>query len=853
MLVLLAIIPALAIILYTGLEQRKRSIQNAQHAILILTQAMAEAQQEFTRSVQRTLTTLSILPEIQRLDRQACKEIFGSVLENNSNYLNIALTDLNGEVLASGKRLTITNFGDRKHVRAVLERKKFSIGEYIISRIGSAAPAFAFAYPVFDKNDKLKAVLTTAIKLANFSDFHEISNLPDKSFVAVTDHKGIRLFYYPPKEDTNPVGKPIKRQSWEKASSAEGQGIFIGRGSDGVRRIFAFEQVRFQSDETPYLYVWAGIPEAYVLDPANAGLTRNLLLLALAAILSLFISWLIGNRILLSPIQNLVNLTRKFSQGDLQARCVNTNMPDELGKLTNAFHDMADTLVVNQKTLLNSEEKYRRLVQNAIVGIYQVSKEGRFITANEKMAEIFGYESKDNFLLEVGNISNLYAYPEERAPILQEIDEKGFVVGKEVEFKTKDGKPIWVELYTTAFKDEKNIIYEGLMHEVTDRKHLETQLQQARKMESIGTLAGGIAHDFNNVLYMITGNAELAMSDIPEWNPVHDNLKAIKTAGLRAANIVNQLLSFSRKSEHDIKPIGAITVIKDALKFLRSTIPSSIEIRKNLPSRELTILGDPTQINQMMMNLCINASQEMEETGGILEITVEEEALDGDSVITNLDLTSGEYLKITISDTGHGINPEIIGRIFDPYFTTKEVGKGSGMGLAVVHGIIQNHNGAITVDSNPGEGSTFTILLPLVDKEPVVKEEIFDEPSHGNESILFVDDEEFITDMIEKMLKRLGYKVVTKTNPGEALELFQTKPDQFDLIITDMTMPQMSGVKLSEKLKELRSDIPVIICTGHSPLIDEEKAKSIGIAGFIMKPVVTKDIAQIIRKVLDNK
>jgi len=360
LLVLLAILPALAIILYSGLEQRQRSIKNAQQDVLLLTHAMAEAQQDLTRSVRQMLAILSLLPEIQRVNRKSCREIFGSVLKQNSNYLNIALTDLNGEVLVSGKPLTVTNFRDRKHVRGVLERKEFSIGEYIISRIGSATPAFAFAYPVLDKNNRLSAVLTTAIKLAHFSDFHDISNLPEKSFVAVTDHMGIRLFYYPPKEDTNPVGKPIKTQSWEKASNAKGPGIFIGHGSDGVRRIFAFEQVRFKPDDTPYLYAWTGTPEAYVLAPANAALTRNLLLLILATVLSLFISWVIGKNTLLSPIQSLVNLTRKFAQGDLEARSELTAKPDEFGTLTKAFHNMADTLAINQRTLRESEEKLAR-------------------------------------------------------------------------------------------------------------------------------------------------------------------------------------------------------------------------------------------------------------------------------------------------------------------------------------------------------------------------------------------------------------------------------------------------------------------------------------------------------------
>jgi signal transduction histidine kinase/ActR/RegA family two-component response regulator len=367
--VMLAILPALAIILYSGLEERKRSIENAQNDVLLLTHTMAEAQQDLTRSVRQMLALLSLLPEIQRVDLHSCRDLFKAVLDQNPNYLNIALTDLNGDVLVSGKPLTVSNFGDRKHVRDVLERKEFSIGEYILSRIGPATPAFAFAYPVLDKNNRLKSVLTTAIKLTHFSDFHDISNLPEKSFVALTDHRGIRILYYPQKEDTNPVGQSIKKESWEKASRAKEPGIFIGQGSDGHRRIFAYEQVRFKPGDIPYLYVWTGTPETDVLAPANAALTRNLLLLILVTVLSLLISWLIGQKTLMSPIQSLVDLTRKFAQGDLEARSTLTAKSDEFGMLTKAFHDMADSLAINQRTLRENEAKLARSKKMESLGL----------------------------------------------------------------------------------------------------------------------------------------------------------------------------------------------------------------------------------------------------------------------------------------------------------------------------------------------------------------------------------------------------------------------------------------------------------------------------------------------------
>ena len=389
--------------------------------------------------------------------------------------------------------------------------------------------------------------------------------------------------------------------------------------------------------------------------------------------------------------------------------------------------------------------------------------------------------------------------------------------------------------------------------EESEKQQLELNLLQAQKMESIGTLTGGIAHDFNNILGIILGNTELALDDVPELNPAHSNLEEIKTASLRAKNIVKQLLSFSRKVEQRMQPIEIALVIKDALKFLRSTIPTTIDVKQDIKITDEKILADPAQINQIMMNLCINASHAMEETGGMIEVIVEKVMLDDNSAKIYPKLNPGEHLKIRLSDTGPGINPDIIDRVFDPYFTTKGVGKGSGMGLSVVHGIIKNHNGAITVDSKPGKGTTFNILFPKATEKSKMENESTKEPLCGNETILFVDDEISIVKMIKRMLERLGYKVKTKTNPVEALDLFKSKPDHFDLVITDMTMPQMTGVKLYEKLMGIRPDIPVIICTGHSSMIDEEKAKLLKIAAYVMKPITMTEISQTIRKVLDKK
>ncbi len=388
--------------------------------------------------------------------------------------------------------------------------------------------------------------------------------------------------------------------------------------------------------------------------------------------------------------------------------------------------------------------------------------------------------------------------------------------------------------------------------DITEIKAIEANLRQSQKMESIGILAGGIAHDFNNILGIIIGNTELALEDLPKWHPSYDNFEEIKIAGLRAKNIVRQLLGFSRRSNQTLLPIEITPVIQDSLRFLRSTIPATIEIQQNILTRNEMILADPTQISQIMINLFINASHAMEQTGGLLSVHVENVTLDDTSANEYPGLNSGRYVRIRVKDTGPGISPEIITRIFDPYFTTKTIGKGSGMGLAVVQGIVQNHHGAIQVESRPGRGAVFTILFPVVENSPTAEIEAKQDVLHGTETILFVDDEEPIVRITKRILERIGYRVETEINPAAALDLFKSKPSTFDLVITDMTMPQMTGVKFAERIMEIRPDIPVIIASGHSSLIDEQKARELGIAAYIMKPFQQTEISTAIRKVMDG-
>ncbi|WP_448873154.1 hybrid sensor histidine kinase/response regulator [Desulfobulbus propionicus] len=386
-----------------------------------------------------------------------------------------------------------------------------------------------------------------------------------------------------------------------------------------------------------------------------------------------------------------------------------------------------------------------------------------------------------------------------------------------------------------------------------ERKALQTQLIQAQKMEAIGTLAGGIAHDFNNILGAIFGYAELARENAPPDSVIVRNLNRILEASERAASLVRQILSFSRQDTIKRVPLEPVQLIKEAIQLLRPTLPSTIEIRQQLPASSLLILADPTQIHQIMMNLCTNAFHAMEHGGGILTISVRDRELAQTDPQRYPHVRPGKYVELSISDTGVGVPEEIRGKIFDPYFTTKKVGKGTGMGLAITHGIVTSAGGFITCDSEVGKGTTFTIFFPAIEQGGQERLALEQTDVQGQGRILFVDDELPLAEMGRAMLERLGYTVTVSTGSSEALTIFQQDRDYFDAIITDQTMPGMTGLDFAKKVLALRPDIPIILCTGFSSIVDEQLAKECGIQGFVMKPFKREEIAVLLRKLLNRE
>ncbi len=526
----------------------------------------------------------------------------------------------------------------------------------------------------------------------------------------------------------------------------------------------------------------------------------------------------------------------------------NTVLKDADGKvigMTALVNDITERMQT-EEALQKSEKQYRTLFEKINDAIFIVEKDtGRYLDANKAAAELTGRTLEELKQLTVHDITPEGA--DQRLLTITETD--GIKELGEVTYSRPDNTHRIAMLSTVPLGDNAVI---GIARDITHDLEVERQLRQSQKMESIGTLAGGIAHDFNNILFPIVGHTEMLLDDVPEKSPLRDSLKEIYTSALRARDLVKQILTFSRQENSELKLMKMQPIIKEALKLIRSTIPTTIEIKQDINPDCGMIKADPTQIHQIVMNLTTNAYHAMEETGGELKVSLKEmefKTLD----LINPNMAPGGYACLIVSDTGVGMGKKLTDKIFDPFFTTKAVGKGTGMGLSVVHGIVTAMGGTIQVYSEPEKGTQFYVYFPI-------EKSSFEEPvTHstakiqgGTEQILLVDDEEAILTMEKLMLERLGYQVTSRTSSLEALEAFRANPDKFDLVITDMAMPNMPGDKLSAELTKIRPDISILLCTGFSETMSEEKTTSLGIMGFLLKPIVMKDLAQKIREVLDE-
>jgi len=508
-----------------------------------------------------------------------------------------------------------------------------------------------------------------------------------------------------------------------------------------------------------------------------------------------------------------------------------------------------------EEAVAEAEAKYRGMFENSVMGIYQSTPEGRFLSLNMAGARILGYDSPEELINEASDLPRrLYVNPERRSELLRLIEDRGMVQEFEVQFFRKDGSIAWVTLNLSGVRDAngKIIRIEGTAEDITESKRLSSQLSQAQKMEAIGTLAGGIAHDFNNILMPIIGYSELSLNAVPKGSRLHHNIEQILLSGNRARELVKQILTFSRKAEQERRPVQVSLLVKETLKLLRPSLPSTIQINQDIDEEAIyaTTMADPTQIHQVLMNLCTNAAHAMREKAGVLSISLKNVDVDTVAISEVPDLAPGSYLRLSVADTGHGMDEAVRQRIFDPYFTTKGPSEGTGLGLALIYGIVKNLSGGIAVFSEPGQGATFDVYFPRTKTLQAPMAEGSEPLPTGKGLVLVVDDEQPIVDMLQEMLGSLGYDVAGRYSSYDALQAFRARPDSFDLVITDLTMPHMTGIDLAREILKIRPDTPIILCTGFSEAVNENRTRLLGIKGFLMKPLALRDLAATVNKIL---
>jgi len=859
---LVVILPTAGIVLYSGIKLRDTMLNAARADTLKLADRIVTEQQNLVVGAEQLMTALAQIPDVKRHDTARVEPILRELRKLNPMYSNIFIADMKGTVWASAVPVPPPFVvADRRYFRNALASGKLSSGEYVVSR-ATARPAFNLAYPLRNDHGRTIGVLSVGFAIDRYRQLLEQMRLPAGTNFAIIDHQGTLLFRAINSEQL--AGKPYPGDEFQKIRSGPDAGTTTRKGLTGDKRIISYRKLSLAGEQSPYLYVTAGIPVEVATREANRSIMYSSVFLALLLLLTWSIAALIGKRSIVDRFKLLENASQRLAAGDLQVRVSDVVDGGELGRLGQTFDVMAAELARREEERLKVEGDRDRLIsimETTTDVVSLASPEGKLLYLNHAGRRLTGIGDGP-----ISDIPIQQVHPQWAAElIMKEGIPSAMRTGVwEGETALLDGncQEVPVSQLLLAHRDGLGELshLSTIMRDIRDHKAAEAehallteQLIQSQKMESIGQLAGGVAHDFNNLLTPIFGYAEMLKRDFPDNAAALTKLDNLLKAAEKAKELVRQLLSFSRKQVLEMKIIDLDQVITKFQSILRHTIRESIDIRLNLAPGRYSIRGDRNQIEQVIMNLAVNA-QDAISGCGLITIETAPVLLDDEYTRQHSGVSPGHYLMMAVSDDGCGMDQETRQRIFEPFFTTKGIGKGTGLGLATVYGIVQQHAGNIWVYSEPDRGTTFKCYFPIVDEIPMSEQSAEYEQVTligDRRTILLVEDNAMVRSLVDELLTRQGFEVLVAEDPKKALEMSEGR--LLDLLVTDVIMPYMTGPELYGRLQDRYPGLKVLYMSGYTRSgIAQQSALEEGIH-YLQKPFATNEFVSIVELLLKSQ
>lgn len=837
LLILLAVLPISLIILYNGLHQRGLAIEKARKELLNLTCLLAHSQRELIKTTRILFSSLVLTEDIRDMKTEHCRIMLAAMVETEQLYQNFAITDLQGRVLASARPMKSSSLYDRKHVREALEKRRFTVGEFIISRSEESFPALPFSCPIYGSDEKIHGTLNCAASLQHFKTLFDAVDLPRNSMVAITDFKGTVIYSFPEKGTFAKTGQNIEAGVLSKIIKMSQPGMIEDLGADG--RIIACQPVYDASGQQISNFILAGASRSLILEKANLVMFYNFVSMLMVVAASLFFAWWYGRNTIQQPISKLTDLARKYAQGDLLARTEIHHAPGELAALTESFHNMAENLANSRQSLAQESQRLAVTLKSIGDGVITVGLDGEILLLNpaaENILQLNSEEATGKPFAKIIRLEYENSPGESIDPVKEIIDEeKAFVSdGQSILFR-KNGEKCFIAFSCAPIKDHENNLFGVVIvfRDISEELRLKNELANVGKLESIGILAGGIAHDFNNILAGILGNIELSLLDRNIADKTRKFLNGAVGACERARDLTQQLLTFARGGEPVLEKVAIAEIVRDTAEFVTHGSKSVCEF--DFPPDLWRAEADPGQIAQVIQNLIINAEQSMPD-GGKIFVSCRNIAADENE---NPNLSKRDHIEIRVEDNGPGIAPELLGKIFDPFFSTKP--KGHGLGLAISHSIVKKHAGTVSVSSRPGCGSTFSIFLPAhrdTDSCPECKNQ---EPKQVSAcKILIMDDEKMILDTTKEILGALGHEALLAEDGTKAIELYKEHLDYgkpIDLLIMDLTVPGgLGGKETVGEILKINPHARVIVSSGYSQDPVLANYREYGFSAVLVKP-----------------